>query len=198
MTMNGIDKITKRILADAEAEAKTTVDEATARCAEIQKAYEQKAQETYWELVRAGVKETEQRVQRIDRTAEMEAKKSILALKQEMVDEAFEAAKKRLLGLPEKDYVEFLSKLAVQASGSGQEEILLNARDRKLYGEKVAAAANKKIGKGRLTVSEETREIEGGLILKDGDVEVNCAIETLLNLYRDDLATQVAEIMFGA
>ena len=39
---------------------------------------ERAAQEEYWRLVREGVKDTEQRVQRLGRTARLEAKKSVL------------------------------------------------------------------------------------------------------------------------
>lgn len=198
MIMNGIEKITNRILAEAEVDAGKIREEAAARCKEIRAEYDQKAQDAYWNLVRSGVKETEQRMQRIGSTAEMEAKKSMLSLKQDMVELAFTEAKKRLLGLSKEDYTAFLTKLAVRASEHGREAVILNAGDRARCGDAVVAAANKQIKKGQLTLSEETRDIEGGLILKNGDVEVNCAVETLMNFYRDDLATQAAEIMFGA
>ena len=38
--------------------------------------------------------------------------------------------------------------------------------------------------------------IRGGLILSDGDVEVNCAFETLVRLQRGELDRQVAKVLF--
>ena len=74
--MNGIEKITARIRADAEAECAALRAESEARCAEIRAENERLAQERYWALVREGVKETEQRVQRMGRTARLEAKRA--------------------------------------------------------------------------------------------------------------------------
>ena len=91
--MNGIEKITARIRADAEAECAAIRAESEARCAEIRAENERLAQEQYWKLVREGVKDTEQRVQRMGRTARLEARKGVLTMKQESVSKAFDRAK---------------------------------------------------------------------------------------------------------
>ena len=63
---------------------------------------------------------------------------------------------------------------------------------------KVVTGANALIqGTAMLTLAADTAEIEGGLILRDGQVEVNCAFETQLRLLRESLAGQVAQILFG-
>ena len=56
--------------------------------------------------------------------------------------------------------------------------------------------ANEKLGDGRLTLSEQTRPIKGGLILSDGDVEVNCTFETLVRLQRGEMDREVAKVLF--
>jgi V/A-type H+-transporting ATPase subunit E len=199
--MNGIEKITARIAADANAEISAIQEEAAARGAEIRAEYEKKAQEEYWALVRAGVKDTEQRVQRLARTASLEAKKSVLAMKQEIVSKAFDFAREKITELPEPAYVDFLAAQASQASRSGQEEIRLNKADRARVGAKVVKAANELLQKRRiqpaLTLGESVSGISGGLILKQGDIEVNCTIDTLLELSRAELAAQVAEVLFA-
>ena len=99
--MNGIEKITARIAADAEAECQAIRAESEKKCAEIRAENDKKAQEEYWRLVREGVKDTEQRVQRMARTAALEAKKSVLSMKQEAVSRAFDEAQKLIAALPE-------------------------------------------------------------------------------------------------
>ena len=47
-----------------------------------------------------------------------------------------------------------------------------------------------------LTLSEQTREIKGGFIMVDGDVEINCAFETLVRLQREQVEKQVADALF--
>ena len=50
---------------------------------------------------------------------------------------------------------------------------------------------------GKLTLSGETAPIQGGFILKDGNVEVNCAFDTLVRLQKAETAGQVAQRLFG-
>lgn len=199
--MTGIEKITGRIEADARAEAAAITAEANARCAEIRAEYEKKAQDEYWTRVRAGVKECEDRVQRMGRMAEMEARKSTLTLKQMMVSEAFERAVEMICTMPKETYVAAMSKLAAKASVTGNEAVVFNGKDQQGCGGEIVAAANAILaqsgGAANLTVSGETRDICAGFVLKEGDVEINCAVEILAELCRNDLAAQVAEVMFG-
>lgn len=51
-------------------------------------------------------------------------------------------------------------------------------------------------GTGLLTLSEETRNIKGGFIMVDGDIELNCAFETLVRLEREALEKDVAKVLF--
>ena len=63
---------------------------------------------------------------------------------------------------------------------------------------KVVTGANALLqGTAMLTLAADTAEIQGGLILRDGQVEVNCAFETQLRLLRESLSGQVAQILFG-
>ena len=198
--MKGIDKITSRILADAEAECAAVRKESDERIAAVKAEAEKKAQDEYWRLEREGVKDTEQRVQRMDRTARLEAKKSVLNMKQEAVSRAFDLAREKIAELPERDYVGFLARMAGEAAVTGQEEVVLNARDAAAVGAKAVKAANELLAKrdlpGMLTLSAETREMSGGLVLKQGDIEVNCTVDTLLDLSRGELAARVAEVLF--
>ena len=52
-------------------------------------------------------------------------------------------------------------------------------------------------GTAMLTLSDETRDMGGGLTLRDGNVEVNCAFETQLRVLRENMAAEVAAILFA-
>ena len=198
--MKGIDKITSRILADAEAECAAVKAESDKHCGEIKAEAEKKAQDEYWRLVREGVKDTEQRVQRMDRTARLEARKSVLNMKQDAVTKAFELARDKIAELPERDYVGFLARQAAEAAITGQEEVIFCERDRAAVGAKAVKAANELLAgrglPGTLTLSDAVREMSGGLVLKQGDIEVNCTVDALLDLSRGELAARVAEVLF--
>ena len=51
-------------------------------------------------------------------------------------------------------------------------------------------------GTAMLTLAEETRPMDGGFILSDGAVEVNCTFDTLIRLQRGALAGEVAKVLF--
>ena len=86
---------------------------------------------------------------------------------------------------------------AARASVTGDEEIVLNARDRKAIGEKLVQAANKRLGNGRLTLSEDCGDFAGGLILRRGSIEANCTVELLVELSQGELSAKVADVLFA-
>lgn len=198
--MNGIDRITGRIEADAREQAKAIIAEAEAKCAEIRKENEKKAQERYLQLIRNGTKDCENGLERRKSAAEMDAKKSVLALKQDCVAEAFDMAKRRLADMPEDSYVGFLASLAASAAADGSGEIVLSARDRERCGKAVLERANAALAaKGltpALTLAADSREISGGLILRQGGVEVNCSIEALVEALKGPMTADVARTLF--
>lgn len=195
--MKGTEKIIAHIGADANAQADAILKQAEEKCAGIRESYEQKAKEAYAERIRAGVKANQDRLDSMDRLAKMEGRKAILALKQDMVAESFDRACDQLVNLPEAQYVAFLAKLAAKASVTGDEEIVLNARDRKAIGEKLVKAANEKLKGGKLKLSSETGDFKGGLILRRGSIEANCTAELLVDLCRDEMAAELAGVLFG-
>ena len=197
--MNGIEKIAARIEADAKAEIEALNAETEAQCAAISAEAQAKAAEAYEKRMAKGRAECEVRVQRLGATADMEARKAILAFKQEMVGEAFAKAVDAIVNLPKEEYIEFLASQAAAASSNGYEELVFSQRDQavaKAAAKRANAILQEKGKEAHLSVSSETADIPGGLILRHGDIEVNCAADTLVGLYRNRLAGQVAGILF--
>ena len=196
--MKGIEKITARIENDGRAETSQMLKEAEDKAAAVLAEYKAKAEAETAAAVEAGKAAAQRQAERLESAAHMEAKKQFLAAKQACLDEAFAKAHKQLLALPDDKYAELLAKMAVKASATGKEEVLLNAKDRKRVGEQVVAKANELLRrKGKLTLAEDTRPMEGGLTLRSGSVEVNCAFETELRVLRDDMASEIAAILFA-
>jgi V/A-type H+-transporting ATPase subunit E len=198
--MKGTEKIIAHIRDEAEAQSAAILAQAEQQCAAIRAEFEDKARERYRELIRGGEKSCEDRVDSMDRIARMEAKKGLLTLKQEMVSRAFALACEKLTALPEKDYLALLARLAAEASVSGDEEIVLNARDRKALGEKAVKAANARLkaeGKtAALTLSEAEGDFAGGLLLRRGSIETNCTAELLVELQRGEMSAELAGVLF--
>jgi len=198
--MDGINKIIERIAAETREDITALQAETAEKCRSIKDAYEKTAQEEYWKAVRFGVQECELGVQRLNSTATMEAKKSILAMKQATVNRVFEEATRRICDLPEDQYVDFLARLAGNAASTGLEEIIFNARDKSVHAKAVIKAANEILKKRgispKLTISGETGSFKGGLVVIRGDIELNCTVEKLLELSKEDIAPQIAGVLF--
>ena len=194
--MKGTEKIIAHIQADAEAQADAILAQAEQNCASIRAAWDQKAKDAYAEKIRVGVKANQDRLDSMERLAKMEGRKAILGVKQDLVAESFDRAAEQLVNLPEEQYVALLAKLAAEASVTGEEEIVLNARDRATVGQKVVDAANAKLSGGTLALSADPGDFKGGLILRRGSIEANCTAGLLLELRGDDMAAELARVLF--
>ena len=225
--MNGIEKITARIGADTQAEIDRILQDANAQAAAIADRYRSQAQAEDADLLAKSQRAAAEREERLVSGAQMEDRKTILTVKQEMVEQAYRRALEKLCSLPKEQYVELLAAMLVQASSTGKEEVVFSPEDRDGAGKAAVARANELLAKAAapelplgdgavasflnrvaagvsalaqgtamLTVSEETRPIRGGFILKNGRIEVNCAFETMIRAERERTAGAVAKLLF--
>lgn len=198
--MKGTEKIIAHIRADGDAEAKKIIDAASKQAEEKRAESFKAALSEYEKLMQAGNAECEDILSGSRRIADMEAKKSVLSVKQEMISAAFDAAREEIVNMPRDKYTQFLARMAAEAAASGMEEIVLNARDKAEVGKSVCKAANELLSAkgtpGKLTVSEDTADISGGVIVRFGGIETNCSIDALIRQRRSGLSTEVAAAMF--
>lgn len=213
--MDGIEKITGRIAQDVQKEIDEVNANAQKEAEEIRVRYLRLADKEGDEILTRGRKNAEERVERLGSVAQLEARKLTLAAKQKMLEKAFQKALDDLLNLPENEYIALLANLAVRAARTGKEKVILSQKDRTRFGKQVVTQANDMLAKnasakpsgdrkgpkaadmtGMLTLSEESRPMKGGLILSDGDVEVNCTFETLVRLQRGEMDREVAKVLF--
>lgn len=199
--MNGIEKITEQILADAAAYEQQVMQQAEQQALEIAAEYEAGAEaqsETLLEKSNEQVAETTRRILAI---AELEARKKKLAAKQRLIAVAFDQAEQQLNGMPAADYGSLLARLAAQNAQTGDEVVLLGTDDRAALGEMVVREANALLsaqGKpGKLTLSQKTREFGRGLILCRGNIEINCSFGALIAAQREKLSAEVAGVLFA-
>ena len=88
------------------------------------------------------------------------------------------------------------NQLLAQAAAPELPEELKESKAGRIIGKVVTGANALLQGTAMLTLSDEVREMEGGLTLKDGNIEINCAFETQLRILRESMAAQVAGVLF--
>ena len=140
--MNGLDKITERIDADAKAEAGRILADAQAKADAIAAEWAEKARRETDDILARGKKNAAERQERLASVARLEGRKKLLGAKQEMLGKAFDRALEQLLGLPEEEYVELRAAMAAKASVTGRESVAFSKRDRSRVGKQVVTRAN--------------------------------------------------------
>lgn len=194
--MNGIETILRRLDQEAQTQADALLEQARQEVNSIIARYQTQADREKEELGARGRQAAAEREERLVSAAQLEGRKQILAVRQALLEKAYDLALKELLELPEQQLQPVLTELLLQASPQGEGEVCFSPRDRDGAGAKALSAANAKTG-GHLTLSRETVPIQGGFILRQGSVEVNCAFETLIRLQRQETATEAAAVLFG-
>jgi len=199
--MNGIEKITGKIIEEANIDAKKIIEEAKAEAEKVTSKYKEKSLLAADDIVEAGSKQAKAQESKYSSNAGLEARKTLLFTKQELITETFGKALSKLRSLPKDKYIDLLARLAASAAQTGEEEIIFSSEDKDKYGKEVIEQANKllkaKGQKGQLKISDKVRPILGGIIITSGDVEINCALDGLVRMEKDNLSTQVAQILFS-
>lgn len=198
--MAGIEKIKERILEDASKEKQNILKEAEKQADQVLEEYRKKAEDVRKQILNKAKKEAEDRKRRILSMAQLEQRKVILKAKQDIIDEVFENAKKRLKEIPSEEYNDILYNMLLKGVITGNEEIIVNKRDRSQITPDFIEQVNqelKKLGKnGNIKLSFKTGNMLGGFILKSKDIEVNATFDSLIKLEREELETKIAKILF--
>lgn len=190
--MNGLQNISNKILADANLKADAIIAEAEQNAAKILADSKKRADAE----VEATQKESAARcadvVEKARLVSELEGKKLISNARQQMIAQTFKTAQERLISLPEAEYRKLLVSLAsdVLSDGKGG-EVLLNAKDRAAHGQALAEALN-----GRATLAADAAPIVGGLIIRRGKIEYNCALDVLVRMVSEKVAPEVSSALF--
>ena len=193
--MNGIEKITKRIEAQAQAEIDRILAEAKERADEIHAQAEAQAEAERVALTVRNEKVAAEREERLVGAAQMEAKKIVLAARQEQLEKVYAKALETLCSMPDEQYTKTLATLLEKAAPDGKGSVIFAPDVKERIGAATVALANEKL-KGSLTLAEETRPMQGGFILSKGNVEVNCTFETLVRLQKAETAGAVLKKLF--
>ncbi len=198
--MNGIEKITARIRADAADEASRMQEDAVRRCSDVIEEGRRQAEQQTAARLAQGEKEAQEQKNRLLKAADMNARKQILQAKQDLVAEAFDRAEDRLRTLSGAERTDLLSRLAARAAVSGKEAVVLDEEDLPA-GQAVVDGANALLSQAgrtaQLTLSPEPGRFSGGLMLREGQIFVNGTIEALLRQAKEELSASVAAGLFS-
>lgn len=189
----GIEEIKKKIREDAEKERERILEEARMKASQIVENGKKAAEKSGQEIISRKEKEAEAEKDRILTTEKLESRKKSLMAKQEVMDKVFSRALEAILNLA--DYEKLMEHLILSVAEGG-EEIVLSPRDESRLSEEFFRRVNARLSEP-LKVSEETRDISGGFILKKGNIEINESFDAKMKTLRDEMESKVARVLFS-
>lgn len=147
--MNGMEKIRARIAEDAKAELDQIAADTKAQVDEINAKAQAEGKALAEEMLARGKKQAAERKERLASSAQMEQKKMELAVKQEVISQAFDKALEDLCSRPQKEYADLLLSLVLSSVSSGKESLIFSSKDKDTVGKDVVARANEALAQGK-------------------------------------------------
>ncbi|MCR4429767.1 MAG: V-type ATP synthase subunit E [Tepidanaerobacteraceae bacterium] len=198
--MEGIEKIKERIMQEALQKQREILDKARAEADKIIRDSAVQVEEIKRQSRQKAERMAEEEKRKILSMAELDERKRLLSAKQQIIDGVFEKARQELENMPADDYLGLMRAMLIKASAAGDEEIIVNEKDKNRITTDFLNNINgelKKQGKtGGLRLSAETRPIIGGFILKSSEMEINSSFDALIKAQRDELETEISKTLF--
>ncbi|NLM51718.1 MAG: hypothetical protein GX197_02690 [Firmicutes bacterium] len=199
--MSGAEKLKEKILAEASRQAEAVLAEAREKAAAILEQSKKEAAAEEEAILAQARRQAEERKHRAQTIAELDARKEILAAKEKCIEETLAQVIERLRGLEPLQYEDLMYKMLLAAVQTGEEEIIIDEEDRskftKEFLRRVNTAIQRQGKKGKLKIVAESRNLQGGFILRDKDLEINNSFPALLRMQRDELEPEIAAILFS-
>jgi V/A-type H+-transporting ATPase subunit E len=196
-----VDKIIDKILADARSDAQDALAQAQQRAAELAAELE-KETDVRVERILAQAQSDAAEAHRSQRlVAELERRKRALALRREVLDEAFSQALMQLNTRSGQAWEDMITATVLRAAQTGEERLLAPAADRPAYEAGLLQRLNQALaaaGKpGALTLDQQNAHFAHGVALIGNTCDVDGSTEALLHEARARCEGRVAELLFG-
>lgn len=194
--MNGVDQILTRILEEGRIAAGQITGQAELSARDILDNMESEAQFQRAAILDKAKLDAEDEKKRMESLASLEVRKNTLQKKQELLSQAFDKALERLNTLPREEYVEVVCRLLLPYLKTGEEEIVLSA-DKETGELFLAGLRLKLVSMGNLHPKVTVENLgDGGFLVRNGDIELNCTFSALMRQLREQLEQEVAKVLF--
>ena len=216
--MNGLDKITQKIISDMTEQAKQCEQEATSKIEALKGEAMDQIMRLESIYISRAEKLSDDIITKAESSSTLEARDLVLKKKSEMIELAFENAVKKILSMPKEEYISFISDALVYAVSErknakegirtlyGDEEAELDVPYEVIFGKRdiengtakaIFDRSSGKIDKSiKFVLSSEVARLEGGFILRCNDIETNCSVTSLVQRARKTCQERVIRELF--
>jgi V/A-type H+/Na+-transporting ATPase subunit E len=193
------EKLEAAITAEAETEARRTVDAARAEAEAMIARSREEGESVFEDAVRSAETAAARETARQVGLARHEGRLEVLQAKNRLIDRVFRDAEQWVGTLSDGDYLSllegWLKKLPPEAGGM----LRVNPRDGKRLSRGFLDRVNTgRPAEGRFTGVETDDRIQAGFVVSGGAYTVDFTVENLMNELRDSLAGELAKELFGS
>lgn len=198
--MGDLTALKNEILGEAQAKASRVKQKAEEMARQIMGEAQAHVEARRSELMEQGGREAAAIRQRIEVNAQLNAQRETLVVKAQLVEDAFELARQKMHQLSLDRKAGLLVRLMLQSASSGTEEVRPAKEERALL-ESLLSQVNSELRrqgcKGELRLGQDAPGISGGFIMAGDHYRIDNSFESLILSMKDDLACDVAKILFA-
>mgnify|MGYP000547920027 FL=1 len=191
--MTSSEKILAGIAGEAKTEAEKITAEAEKQAAEITAAAKAEAETDAGKIRAAAEKKAELIINSGKSSAELLKRDTALNCRRGLIEKALNFVADTVNAYGDKDYFDFLLTLIKKEKLNGKGEVYLSVKDKA----RDIAAFKSELSALDLTLSDTFADINGGFILKYGDIQINGELSALIHEKRDVLTDELNKALFN-
>ena len=191
--MTSSEKILAGIAGEAKTEAEKITAEAEKQAAEITAAAKAEAETDAGKIRAAAEKKAELIINSGKSSAGLLKRDTALNCRRGLSEKALNFVADTVNAYGDKDYFDFLLTLIKKEKLNGKGEVYLSVKDKA----RDIAAFKSEFSALDLTLSDTFADINGGFILKYGDIQINGELSALIHEKRDVLTDELNKALFN-
>ena len=191
--MTSSEKILAGIAGEAKTEAEKITAEAEKQAAEITAAAKAEAETDAGKIRAAAEKKAELIINSGKSSAGLLKRDTALNCRRGFIEKALNFVADTVNAYGDKDYFDFLLTLIKKEKLNGKGEVYLSVKDKA----RDIAAFKSELSALDLTLSNTFADINGGFILKYGDIQINGELSALIHEKRDVLTDELNKALFN-
>ena len=191
--MTSSEKILAGIAEESKAQADKINSDAEKQAAEITAAAREEAESEAEKIKAEAEKKAELIISSGKSSAELLKRDTALNCRRGLIEKALITVADTVKAYGDKDYFDFLLTLIKKEKLNGKGEVYLSVKDKA----RDIAAFKSELSALDLTLSDTFADINGGFILKYGDIQINGELSALIHEKRDVLTDELNKALFN-
>ena len=193
-----LEKLLEKIQADGEKKSKEIIIVAEKKATKILQEAELKESVLKKEYIALESAKIKQEIEGKQAILQIEARKKLLAKKQEALEAVYQKAMTGIISLPTAPYQNFIEKRLFSLLEKGDYEIIVAANDKEKITESFIEGLNQKLKEKKIKLKPVSfsSSIKNGFVLRQGNVEINSSLEEILKRKRGDLDIKLGKLLF--